>query len=366
MALTSDTGTRPLKRITVQELETFCINAMKRHGISGEDAGIIADVLVTTDTWGIHTHGTKQLRPLLKLCPERIDPKAVPEVLAEGQSWAIVDGHYAMAIVTSYKAMEIAIQKAKGSGVGYVGVRNGNHFGAAGYYANMAQKKDMLGMSFCNTNPLVTVPGGKTAILGTNPFSYAVPAGREKPILFDIATSVVSGSKVLAAKTLGRKIPDNWLVDGDGLRTTDPSRYPETGALLPMAGHKGYGIALLVEILAAVLTGAGIMNQVKLWLEDGIEPINQGHCFIAIDVGAIMPIDQFKERMDCMIREVKESPKASGSERIYLPGEKELENREMSLVEGLLLPDDVICSLKGMADDLRLETRDFFNQSETL
>jgi LDH2 family malate/lactate/ureidoglycolate dehydrogenase len=289
-----------------------------------------------------------------------MDPVAAPEIIHEGPAWAIVDGHYAMAMVTSCLAMDIAITKAKSSGIGYVGVKNSNHFGAAGYYPNMAVKKDMIGLSMTNTNPLVAVPGGKTAVLGTNPFSYAVPAGQEKPIFLDIATSVVAASKVITAKAVGKKIPDNWLVDGDGVPTTDPGNYPNVGALLPMAGHKGYGLSLMIEILSAVLTGADLMSDVKLWLEDHLGPLNQGHAFIAIDVGAIIPIDQFKARMDRLIREIRESPKAKGSVRIYLPGEMEWEKREQAMEKGMQLPEDAIDRLIGLAEDIGLDMGLFF------
>ena len=149
--------------------------------------------------------------------------------------------------------METAIKKAKTAGIGYTGVKHSSHFGAAGYYANMAAGQDLFGLAVTNVDPCMTVPGAKGAIIGTNPIAYAVPAGKEKPVFLDVATSTVAASKVFAARDLKKKIPDNWLADEQGVPTTDPSRFPWTGALLPMAGHKGYGLALMVEILAGVL-----------------------------------------------------------------------------------------------------------------
>lgn len=348
------------RRTRAEELRAYLIEAMLKCEMRLEDARVTADVLVTTDTWGTYTHGSKQLRPLLALRPDRMDVKAVPEVVGEGPAWAIVDGHYAMATVTSCTAMEIAIEKAKASGVAYVGVKNSNHFGGAGYYANMAVQNDMIGLSMTNTNPLMVVPGSKSMVLGTNPFSYAVPAGKEKPIFLDIATSVVAASKPISAKSLGHKIPEGWLVDKDGVPTTDPSNYPEEGALLPMAGHKGYGLALMIEILSAALTGADMLDDVKLWLEEHPGPLNQGHAFIAIDVNTMMPIDLFKNRIDRMIREIKEAPKAKGCDRIYLPGEMEWDNRERALAEGMQLPEHVIDRLVGLSEDVGLNMEQFF------
>jgi ureidoglycolate dehydrogenase (NAD+) len=348
------------RRVRVEELNAYLVEAMLNCGMRREDAVVTADVLVTTDTWGVYTHGSKQLRPLLALRPDRMDVNATPEVISEGPAWALVDGHYAMATVTSCMAMEKAIAKAKSSGIGFVGVRNSNHFGGAGYYAYMAARRDMIGLAMTNTNPLMAPPGGRTAVLGTNPFAYAAPTSDGRPIFLDIATSIVAASKPISAKSLGQKVPEGWLVDKEGVPTTDPANYPMEGALLPMAGHKGYGLALMIEILSATLTGADMLSDVKLWLEDHPGPLNQGHAFIAIDVGAFMPIAPFKERMARISREIREAPKAKGAERIYLPGEIEWDKRERALAEGMLLPEHVIDRLIGLSEDTGLDMEPFF------
>lgn len=350
-----------LKRpVYAEELKTFLVAAMLQCGLRADDAEVTADVLVTTDTWGTFTHGSKQLRPLLQLRPDRMDIGATPEVVAEGAGWALVDGHYALATVTACHAMQITIRKATNVGIAFVGVRNSNHFGGAGYYANLAAQKDLIGLAMTNTNPLMAVTGAASMVLGTNPFSYAVPAGREKTVFLDVATSVVAASKAISARALGQSVPLGWLVDKEGVPTTDPSRYPEEGALLPMAGHKGYGLALMIEILCAALTGADMLSEVKLWLEKHPGPLNQGHAFIAININNFMPVNRFKERMDRMIQEIKSAPKAKGSDRIYLPGEIEWDNRERALVQGMTLPEHVIERLVGLAADFDLELEKFF------
>jgi ureidoglycolate dehydrogenase (NAD+) len=352
--MSSDTTVFPDK------LKAFCIAAMLRCGLRESDAGTTAEVLTTTDTWGVHTHGTRQLRQLMKNVRQgRLKPEATPQVVDQGPSWAIIDGHYAMPMVTSWQAMTMAMQKARASGVAYVGVRHSSHFGAAGYYAVMAAQADMIGLSTCNVDPCMTVPGARGKVLGTNPIAYAVPAGEEKPVWLDIATSTVAATKVFAAKAIGKTIPDNWLVDDDGVPTTDPRGYPERGALLPMAGHKGYGLAVLVEVLAGVLTGAAVMSQVKSWVEDTPEPTNEGHAFVAIDVGRIMPIQDFKARMDHLIREIRGAPKAKGADRIYLPGEMEWERRALALERGIPLPEHVTMNLAGLAEDVGLNWEEF-------
>jgi LDH2 family malate/lactate/ureidoglycolate dehydrogenase len=168
--------------------------------------------------------------------------------------------------------------------------------------------------------------------------------------------STVAARKIGAAKFAGKAIPDTWYVDDEGLPTTDPSIFPEHGALLPMAGHKGYGLALLIEVLSSVLSGAGITKEVKSWvLENPANPTGQGHAFLAIDIDSIMPLNTFQERMDQMIRKIRNAPRAKGADRIYLPGEMEWQRYEEQKKRGLSLPAEVIESLNGLADDLKLE-----------
>ena len=217
-------------RVTAQDLTAFCIEAMRRSGLNEEDAQLTAEVLVTTDTLGTFTHGTRQLRGLLRnLRTGRLSAAAREEIAAEGPAWAIVDAHYAMPPAVSYRSMLLAMRKAQACGIGYVGVRHSSHYGAAGFYANLAARHDMFGMSMCNVDPCMTVPGSKGRVLGTNPIAYAAPAGEEKPVYLDIATSAVAATKIYAAKSLGKPIPGNWLVDEDGLPTSDYSQFPGKG-----------------------------------------------------------------------------------------------------------------------------------------
>jgi ureidoglycolate dehydrogenase (NAD+) len=352
-------------RVLAEDLHAFCVEAMVRAGLRPADARTTAEVLVTTDTWGVYTHGSKQLQPLLSNVRDgRIQAAASPQVEREGPSWAIVDGGYAMPPVTGCMAMQLAIDKARATGIAYVGVKNSGHFGAAGYYAVMAAQQEMIGLSVCNVDPGVTVPGARGKVLGTNPIAFAVPAGRERIVFLDIATSAVAASKLYAAQDLGRPIPSTWMVGDDGLPTTDPAGYPARGALYPMAGHKGYGIALLVEVLSAVLTGAGMTSQVGSWKAAEVAPTNQGHGFIAINVAAMMPLAEFKARMDWLIRFIHESPKAAGSERILVPGEAEWERRDAALTAGIELPPDVVASLEGAARDWGLSLSRVFRATK--
>jgi ureidoglycolate dehydrogenase (NAD+) len=344
---------KTLSRVPCRQLEDLCVQAMVRSGMTEADAATTAEVLVTTDTWGTHTHGTKQLRNLLKNFREgRMDVKARAELVGDGPGWARFDGHASMPMPTSVRAMETAIAKAKNTGIGIATVNNSGHYGAAGYYAWLATRHDMIGLSFTNVDPGVAAPGSRGSVLGTNPLAYAVPAGKEHPVMLDIATSVVAASKIYALRQLGKPLPEGWIVDGDGLPTTDPSQYPLAGALLPMAGHKGYGIGFLVEVLTGVLGGGAFGGDVRSWVFGPVLPVNQSHSFIAIHVDAFEPVAVFKQRMDALIRQIKDAPKAKGADRIWLPGEKEWEYRTESLAKGMTLPADVRASLQGLAEDM--------------
>lgn len=345
------------KTVSVADLDQFCRAALRICGVSDADAGTVADALVTTDTFGVFTHGTKSLRGYVRrLRAGGLQADAAPQVVAEGPSWAIADGQSAIGMVTSVFAMNTAIRKARAAGVAYVGVRNSCHFGAAGYYVTMATKADMIGMAMANDTPSMAVPGSRTGVLGTNPLAYALPAGRHDPIFLDIASSAVAGGKIRIFQAQGREVPDHWLVDTEGLPTTDPFAYPHAGSLLPFAGHKGYGIAMLIETLAGVLSGAGMMWDVLSWIDaDPSQPTQHGAAFLAIDVGAIMPLDTFRKRVDKMIDDVHRAPKAKGAERIFVPGEIEWQKRREALAHGIALPADVLASLRGLAEDLGMK-----------
>jgi LDH2 family malate/lactate/ureidoglycolate dehydrogenase len=343
--------------ISAADLTEFCVAALLKCSVSEADARLTVDVLVTTDTYGVFTHGVKCLRGyVIRLRAGGLKADARPRVDREGPAWAIVDGQCALGMVTSVFAMNKAIEKAKTAGIAYVGVRNSCHFGAAGCYANLAAKADMIGMAMANDYPSMAILGAKKAVLGTNPFAYAVPAGKCDPIFLDIASSTVAGGKVRIAQTKNQKVPETWMVDTNGIPTTDPFLYPQSAFLLPFAGHKGYGIALMIENLAGVLTGTGAMWDLNNWIDGRKDiPTNHGAAFLAFNVGAITPLDAFKNRVDKLIEDIHETPKAKGTDRLYVPGEMEWQNRRAALANGIVLPPDVVESLRGLASDIGLQ-----------
>lgn len=341
--------------IPLEDLKSFCADALIQEGMHEEYARITAEVLAETDALGTHSHGTKNLHNYIrKMRAGGMALNAEPVVLKEGPGYALIDGKAAIGMVPAYKAMELAIQKASECGIASVVVKNTSHFGAAGYYANMASNKNMIGLAFSNVDTNMTIPGARGKVIGNNPMSYGVPAGHYSPVFLDIAMSSVASLKVVQARKDGKPVPDTWIIDGEGLPTTDPSRYPEEGAMQPMAAHKGYGLALMIEILTGVLSGGGIMSEVPSWLFSMETKNNVSHNFIVIDVSKFMEPDEFNQRMEGVVNYLHDIPKAKGTERIYYPGEMEWDKYRKVNAEGLSLPEDVAASLQGLADDFGL------------
>jgi LDH2 family malate/lactate/ureidoglycolate dehydrogenase len=348
------------KKISPQSLTNFCINALKKVGVSDADARVTADALVMTDMWGVYTHGVKLLPGYVKrLRGGGIRVDSPPTAAWAGPGWVLIDGGSSLGQVASKFAMSKAIEKARTAGIGYAGVFNSCHFGAAGYWAWLAAKEKMIGLSMANDVPTVVAPGSRNAVLGSNPLAFAIPAGASDPVMLDISTGAVAGGKIYAAQKLGKPIPDNWIVGPSGLPTTDLHLFPDKAALLPMAGHKGYGLAFLIEVLSGALTGAAMTWAVRAWMKsDPSLPTEHGAAFLAINVSAMGPYQTFADRIDSLVREIREAPKAEGSDRIYLPGEMEWEKYRVSQKDGIALPEDVIMVLKEMAEGVGMEMRE--------
>lgn len=332
------------------------MQALLAAGVDPVDAETTTEVLVTTDTWGTFTHGTKALRNYIRrVRGGGLKKKGTPHVVKEGSGFALIDGDSSLGMVSSVFAMKTAMSKARASGIGFAGLRNNCHYGAAGYYAQMAVAENMIGFSMANDIPTVNAPGAKGSIMGSNPWGFAAPAGKELPVMLDMATSTVAGGKVFAAAALGKPIPDGWLLDLQAKPSRDPSIFSHAGSLTALGGYKGFCLAFMIEVIAAVLTGSSISNQVLSWtFSESNLPTGHGAAFMAINIESFMPIDAFKQRMDHLIAEIHSAPPAEGPHRLYAPGEFEFRRREKALKDGIDLPDDVTASLQALAQDLDL------------
>ena len=349
-------------RCSVQSLKEFVSSVFERVGVPEDEAGIIADVLVAADARGIPSHGVARLKRYIDGIRNGVMvPDSKPRIVHETPVSARIDGRDGLGQPVSFNAMKLAIEKAKANGIGMVTVFNSNHFGIAGYYAMMALEHGLIGFATTNTYPLVLPTFGRKAVLGTNPIALAAPTGTGRPFVLDMATSVVTRGKLEVYARKDMPIPPQWAADEEGRPCTEPSHILENfkkrayGGLLPLGGgdeltggHKGYGLAMVVEILSAALSGASISaKSYPSGRGSGI-----GHFFAAIDPELFLPRDQFLKNMDELINTVKNSPRAHGKSRIYIHGEKEFEAMERSLKEGIELDSKTSEMLKSIGEEL--------------
>ncbi len=339
------------RNIPITELQQFVESCLTTVGLSEVAARETAEMLAMTDAMGVFTHGTKLLAGYFKkLQGGGYVPQAVPQIERQGPSWAVVDGASGLGQVGSRFAVEIAMTKARQTGVAYVGLRNTGHIGAAGAYAALAARAGFIAMITGNDMPSVAAPGSRTAVLGSNPLAYAAPHFDGDPILLDIATAAVAGGKIYAAIQRGESIPNTWLIDRAGQPTTDGSLYPAEAALAPMAGHKGYGLGLWCEIMSAVLPGGHLTWQVGSWIFDApSKPSWHNASFLVIDVEAVAPRAEYNQRLQHIIDEIHAAPTAAGVDRVLLPGEREWANYRRAQTAGIELPNDVVAKLEEVA-----------------
>lgn len=362
-------ATQPTRLVSAESLRAFCTQVFERLGVSHDDARITSDVLVLADLRGIDSHGVARLSRYanyLRVGRARAQFEAC--VVHETPTTAVMDGGAGLGPPIAYRAMQLAISKARDNCVGFIAVRNSNHFGIAGYYAMMALEHDMIGISTSNAKPVVLPTFGCEAMLGTNPLSIAVPAGRERPFVLDMATSTVAQGKVEICEREGKPIPLGWAIDEKGRPTNDPTLVLKNigdrigGGLLPLGGmgeesggHKGYGLALVVDVFAALLSG-GAFSDLTYPVDKSDRPLpaNIGHFLGAIRVDGFRPLSEFKATMDDLVCRIKGSSKLEGVSRIYIHGEKEFETSERRQREGIPLCHEVALDLQTIAKDLGL------------
>ena len=345
-------------KIKLENLKKFCADALVRAGASENDAKITAEVLSETEAWGTHSHGVKNLYNYIVKCEKGgSNIAACPEIVRESMSAALIDAKQSLGMVSSYKGMNLAIDKAEKTGIAIVTVTNSTHFGAAGYYANMAASRGFIGIAMSNVDPNMTLPGARCKAIGNSPFSYAVPSNAVPSVFLDIAMSNVAGLKVVKAKKEGVKIPLTWIIDENGKPTDDPSGYPDHSALLPVGMHKGYGLAVMVELLTGVLAGAPTSTSGKIlsWCFEPEIPNNVTHTFIAINPEMILGTKNIADGTEDFAGLLRALPRAEGCDRIYTPGEIEWDKHIVAEKEGVEIPDDVLAELNKVADKFGIE-----------
>ena len=351
------------------KLAKFCTEVFVKLGVPRKDAQITSDVLVASDLRGIPSHGVARLmRYVDGIRKGTILLKVKPKIVKETSTTAAVDARHGLGQPAGYFGMNLAINKAKRSGVGFVTVRNSNHYGIAGYYSMMALKNNLIGISMTNSAPLAVPTFGRDMIIGTNPISVVAPCAKERPYVLDMATTVVPRGKLEVLNRLGKPLPLGWAVDERGIPTTDTARVLDNmtkaagGGVLPLggageelSGHKGYGMSTMVDLFSGVLSGADYGPWVKTTKKDGSKGfINVGHFFGAIKIENFIPLRRFKATMDEMLQGLKDSSKATGEKRIFIHGEKEFEKHDEYKKRGVPLQDKVEAALKNLSKELNI------------
>jgi len=332
-------------------LEAFLIQAYEKAGLPHDDAAVLSESLVRANLRGFDSHGVL-LAPMYfkRMQMGGIDVETETQVISDTGCTAVIAGGNGVGQVVSYRAMQLAIEKAGQYGVGVVGARNSNHFGATGYWAMMALEHDMIGMAMTNTSPLMAPWGGTTPVLGSSPLAVAIPAGKEYPVVLDMATTMVAGGKLRIKAMREEKIPMGWAVGPDNEPTDDPNEALK-GHILPLGGvcaYKGYGLALMVDILSAVLMGAsfGTVPALDAKVRD------LGHYFQAIKVSNFMSLEEFKPRVDTLLQQLLASELEPGMERVYYAGLREYLAEEERRSQGLPLDGPVYDNLEKMSEEL--------------
>ena len=346
--------------ITSEKLRNFTQEVFLACGMPLADAKLAADVLIEADLRGIDSHGVARLSGYVRLHEAgRANMQAKHQVIHQTPSTATIDADGGLGLVVAPKAMDLAIEKAEQVGTGWVAIQHSNHFGIAAYHAMKALPKNMIGISMTNASPLVAPTFAKERMLGTNPICIAIPAGKEWPFVLDMASSAAANGKLEIAQRLGKEIPSGWVQTQAGEASTNANELKNGGALLPLGGHKGYGLAAAVDILSGVLSGANFGP----WVPPFVAFLNPlpnlpgkgiGHFLGAMRIDAFRPADEFNNQMDLWIKRFKESERVDPNQEVLIPGEPEFRLKRQREKEGIPLHASVVSDLQSLAEKFAL------------
>lgn len=358
--------------IQEEKLNAFCQDAFEGFGFTPEEAGIIKDVLMMSDMYGIQSHGMQRVVRYHKGIEKGlIDINAKPEVVFETPVSAVIEGHDAMGQLVGHFAMELAIKKAKESGIGIVSARNSNHYGIAGYYADLALKEGLIGFSCTNSEAIMVPTFARKAMLGSNPIAFTMPA-EPYNFFFDASTTVVTRGKLEMYNKLGKELPNGWALNKDGKASQDAGEVLGNisdhvgGGIMPLGGnteqlgsHKGYGYGMLCEIFASIFSQGGTSNKCMTGGRSNI-----CHGFMAINPAIFGNAEDVKKHFSTFLQELREAPKAEGADRIYTHGEKEAEAIEVCRKEGVPVIDKTVAELFDVCHLLKLDPKKYFGDYE--
>ncbi len=353
-----------------ESLKKFCTDAFLKFGFNKEECDIIVDVLLTSDLYGIESHGMQRLVRYHKGIEKgliKVDAK--PEVVFETPVSAVIEGNDGMGQLLGHKAMSMAIEKAKKTGMAIVSVRNSNHYGIAGYYAKMACNEGLIGMSMTNSEAIMVPTFAKKAMLGSNPIAIAMPA-KPYDFFFDASTTVVTRGKLEIYNKLDKPLPDMWALDAEGKSSTDASVVLKNivakagGGIMPLGGeteqsgsHKGYGYGMLCEIFCSILSMGLTSNHTHIGGKGGT-----CHGFIAIDPAVFGDADAIRDHLSTFLAELREAPKAEGQERIYTHGEKEVFAYKDRMENGIDVNIGTVAEMVDLCKYLNMDIKEYLGE----
>ena len=341
-------------RVDAVRLTEFAAAVYAGAGMPEADARLVADTLVQADLWGHQSHGVLRLGWYLDRVRNKVmNPVTKPAFAVDAGAVALIDGHDGVGHVLTVLATKEAVKRAKAHGIGAVGVRNSNHFGTCMYYTLMGAREGCVMFLTTNGGPAMAPWGGRKKIIGTNPWSVAAPVGKRAPFVVDMANTGVARGKIYLARNKHLPIPLGWAINNAGEPTTDPQEAID-GIILPMAEHKGYAIAAMVDMLSGVLTGSGFLSAVHSPYKTA-EKSNCGHLMIALSIEAFQPLARFNASMEKFADEIKAVPTAKGFDEVFYPGEIEANNDKRNRRDGILFPDDTLADLRRIARETGLE-----------
>ena len=349
MASTTSRGAR----LSAAQLEAFIAAAFVTVGMSKTEAQTIAQLMARADVNGSEGHGIFRLPQYIRrIKGGAVNVKPNIRIEREAAGMALVNGDNGMGHLVMKFATEKAIEKAKTAGVAWVGAKWSNHAGPASLYAGMPVAHNMIGLYLAvgNANHLPAW-GGLDMLLSTNPIAIAMPGDSEAPVILDMATTVAAYGKVKTKAQRGEMMPEGWMMDRQGQPLTDPKRSNE-GFLLPIGGYKGYGLALMFGLLAGTLNGAAMGRDVVDFNADDVTPTNTGHCIVAINIEAFQPVADFKKSVDALVRDLRNSERLPGVDRIHIPGEGSHTARADRVKNGVPMPPSLMVALESLAAEL--------------
>lgn len=334
-------------------LQHACSSLLAALDVPPADADLVAHSLVQADLWGHQSHGVMRLPWYARrLQSGAMQAVTQPQAVVDAGAVMVIDGQHGIGQVLAAQAARSAIMRAQAHGMAAVAVRHSNHFGTAMYYSLMGPPQGCVMMVCTNASPAMAPWGGRDKRVGNNPWSLAAPAGRHAPLVLDIANTAVARGKIYLARQRGETLPAGWALTADGRPTTD-AEAALAGLIAPMAGHKGYAIAVMMDMLAGVLTGSAFGTAVHGPYEPSARS-GCGHLVIALNIAAFMPLAQFNERIEQLVAELKSAPLAEGASQILVPGELEAMMAEQHGREGLSLPVQTVADLQALARELGL------------